>query len=105
MQSLLSGTQRNTYKIIMDLLAGLHCAELSGNFTFSFGITFYNLYIAYVTCLVCIFHKLGIPHDVLDRASMIVGLIQDGKPIDRISTDKVEHKEMCYKVCCASNLL
>jgi hypothetical protein len=54
----------------------------------------------YITCLVYLFHNLGIPHDVLVRASMIVGLIQDGKPIYRISTDKVERKEMCYKVCC-----
>ena len=36
---------------------------------------------------------------MVDRASKIVGLIQDGNPIDRISTNNVKLKEVSYKVC------
>ena len=63
---------------------------------------FNKLCTAFITFLLFPFwtyHKLGIPNRVVDRASKIVGLIQDGNPIDCISTNNVKLKEVSYKVC------
>ena len=89
----------------MDSLTGLHCAELSGISILFYWYILRNLTNYVPACITFLlfpfwtYHKLGIPNRVVDRASKIVGLIQDGNPIDRISTNNVKLKEVSYKVC------